>query len=106
MLNFPNCFICNLRFIFRNIQVVSLEFTELTTEANHDKVRIYDGNSSRASLIATLSGISCPLQVYVTTQRFMLISFTTDDAVVIRGFSATYRSIRANGSRDVADEGE
>jgi len=73
--------------------VVTLEFTQFSTEQCCDEVFIYDGDSTKAQLIATLNGqLAPPTQRYVSTQRYMFVRFTSDATITNSGFSATYTS--------------
>jgi len=69
-----------------------LTFTEFSTEACCDFVTIYDGDSTKSPLIASLSGTLAMGTQYNSTQRYMFIRFSSDNTVSGRGFSANYRS--------------
>ena len=75
------------------LQYVTLDFTEFNTESCCDTVNIYDGDSTKARLIAKLSGsYVTPPTGLNTTQRYMFIRFTTDDTITARGFAANYQT--------------
>jgi len=71
---------------------VTLTFTDFSVEACCDFVTIYDGDSTKSPLIASLSGTLPPGTQYNSTQRYMYIRFLTDPSDNDRGFSATYQS--------------
>jgi hypothetical protein len=71
-----------------------LDFTDFDTESCCDKVTINDGESSKAPLIATLSGLyGTPPGGYRTTQRYLFLRFVSDDSITSRGFRATFLSV-------------
>lgn len=68
-----------------------LEIIEFDTESCCDHLYIYDGDSAKAPLIASLSGAytESPGR-FNSSQRFMYIRFRSDDTITGRGFVATY----------------
>ena len=78
-------------------QIIKLQIVYFKTERNFDSLDIYDGSSSSAQLVASLSGsYDSPLFV-ISTQRYMFVRFTTDDAVVSNGFNVTFISTYSPG---------
>jgi len=74
-------------------QVVTIDFTYFNTETDADFVYVYDGNSTTDRLIVRLHGSYTTLpQGFTTTQKNMLIRFTSDSTVTAGGFSANYKS--------------
>jgi hypothetical protein len=77
------------------LQLVVIVFKDFKTEDCCDIVELFDGDTVKAPSIATLSGSyssDAPLR-FNSTQRFMFIKFTTDDAVAYSGFTATFETI-------------
>jgi hypothetical protein len=71
-------------------RMIMLQFTDVYTESCCDKIRLYNGNSTTSPLIASISGSSPSRTPYTSSQRFMLVRFTSDSSVVYRGFQANY----------------
>jgi CUB domain len=75
-------------------QIVQLDFGSFFTEPNADWVTIYDGNSDTSPLIGRLSGVYNPAPIgFRTTQASMFVRFTSDLAVSVRGFNATFTAV-------------
>ena len=70
---------------------VTLTFSAFNLENNYDYLRIYDGTTTGAPLLATLSGTSLPTTITSTTGA-MLVRFTSDFIVTRRGFVANWTS--------------
>jgi len=73
--------------------MVKLTFNSFSTES-YDYVKLYDGYDSSKPLIAILYGsidLSLP---YTSTQRYMFITFTSDETITSSGFSANYTTPR------------
>jgi len=71
-----------------------LDFTELSTESCCDFVTMFDGDNAKARMLITLSGvISPPPKGITSSQRYMYVSFVSDDSNHYRGFSATFSSV-------------
>jgi len=70
--------------------IVELTFTDFSIEACCDSVRLFDGDSKTAPVIATLAGSTGAGVQYNSSQQYMLIIFTTDDSITDRGFNATF----------------
>jgi hypothetical protein len=79
-------------------QVVSVTITSFDTEERYDFLRIYDGNNTRARLIAELHGTLLSPIMRTSTQRYMFFRFSTDGSRTRRGFSCNYRSVNASTS--------
>lgn len=78
---------------FCDRQFVSLTIQSFDTEQCCDRLILYNGiMSSSASRIATLSGYVSTPAVYVTNQRYMFVTFTSDGSVSGDGFRATFSS--------------
>lgn len=65
---------------------VTAWFTSLNMENNFDFIRIYDGNSSTAPLIATLTGNTLP-PAFTSTGNVLTLQITTDGATRSNGFA-------------------
>ena len=66
-------------------------------ENNYDFVKVYDGNSVNATLLATLTGNTIPSAI-ISNGSQMLIHFTSDNIVNKDGFEATWTSSQNNNS--------
>jgi len=71
-----------------------LEFTEFSTESCCDFLTMFDGDNAKARMLRTLSGVLSPPPKGITSsQRYMYVSFVSDDSNHNRGFSATFSSV-------------
>ena len=69
--------------------LVRLTFLSFAIESGFDNVRIYDGSSISAPLLATYTGSQTPLPVTATNAAGALtVQFTTDGSVTDTGFEA------------------
>ncbi|MBX3102302.1 MAG: S8 family serine peptidase [Bacteroidetes bacterium] len=89
---------CSWRIQPSNGGVVQLNFTSFRTENGYDFVRIYDGSTTSAPLLATYSGTTLPASV-TSTGNAMLVTFSSDASLAEDGFTATWTSIplKCNG---------
>jgi lysophospholipase L1-like esterase len=78
-----------------NAGSITLTFTQFSTEAGYDFVRVYNGPTTSSPLLGQYSGNSLP-PVLTSTGGSMLIRFTTDGGVVAQGWSAQYTSTELN----------
>ncbi|MDB5236809.1 MAG: hypothetical protein JWR44_3802 [Hymenobacter sp.] len=71
--------------------MIQLVFNSFSTESGYDYVRIYDGTSINAPLLATYTGnVIPPLPIMATNAAGALtVQFTTDPSVTSTGFDAT-----------------
>jgi len=77
-------------------EFVRLDFTNFLTQPNNDWVVVNDGPTTTSPLLARLSGnYPQPPGEFTTTQRFMLVRFSSSGNIVARGFSATFTSVAA-----------
>ena len=77
------------------VQIVALQIQRFSTEPVWDHVKLYDGFDDESSLITPpLSGaLSTSTQnMFLTTQRYLFIQFTSDSSITNGGFNATYTS--------------
>jgi len=74
--------------------VIELLVVDFQTEACCDKLKVFDGASGSANLIATLSGINETGYLLHSTGTQMFLNFSTDLTGHMRGFSATYRLLQ------------
>lgn len=70
---------------------VTLTFSAFNTETNYDFVKVYDGETTSATLLGSFSGTAMPQQLTATSGK-MLIHFTSDGSTVKAGWSANYTS--------------
>jgi len=66
---------------------ITLTFDTFSTESGYDFLKIYDGETTGATLLGSFSGASLPSPVTATSGT-MLIRFSSDGAAVSSGFSA------------------
>jgi len=71
---------------------VKLTFTAFNTEAGVDLVKIYNGETTSAPLLATYSGSSIPAAVTANSGK-MLVHFTSNASVKKPGFTANYQKL-------------
>ena len=71
---------------------IELNFTSFEVENNYDYVKVYDGNSVNATLLATLTGNAIP-SVINSTGSQMLVHFTSDNIINKAGWDAFYTSV-------------
>ena len=96
--NYPDNQDCSWGITVPSGSRVIVEFSDFNTEANYDKLRIYDGPSASSSLLETLTGdLSTPRQV-TSTGRSLWFNFRTDRSVSKRGFKATYTKLTGSSS--------
>ncbi|KAJ8044114.1 Subtilisin-like protease 8 [Holothuria leucospilota] len=73
--------------------IVELSFThfdlESSTTCAFDKLSVYDGSDSTATLLGEYCGSDIPSAVYSTSNQ-MYLEFTTDSSVTYSGFHATF----------------
>jgi hypothetical protein len=65
---------------------IVLTVVELGIEADYDYLYVYDGGSTTARLLSTLTGFSVPTDPLVATSGRMLVQLTTDGGVIADGF--------------------
>jgi hypothetical protein len=65
---------------------VTLSFTEFSTEANFDKLTVYDGNSTKAPILGVFSGTTLPPVVY-GTGKSLTLNFHSDGGIPGPGWS-------------------
>ena len=86
------CVDVRLQSMLSVIQIISLLFTNFSTEECCDFVYLYDGYDSSAKQIDALAGnVSMP-RVYGSTQQYLYIRFTTGGTGGSSGFSAAFKS--------------
>ena len=69
---------------------VVMTFTQFSTEENYDFVRVYDGMSTGAPLLADLTGAMPAVNQYTATSGAALIKFVSDGDVEDSGWAALY----------------
>jgi len=72
--------------------IITLTFADFSLEACCDFMTIYDGDSTKSPLIASISGTLPAGTQYTSTQRYMFVRFASDPSVSDKGFSANYVS--------------
>ncbi|MBE9576158.1 PKD-like domain-containing protein [Flavobacterium proteolyticum] len=70
-------------------ELVTVTFTSFNTESGWDFLRIYDGNSTAATLLGTYSGTTLPPTFTATSASGCLtFNFTSDTSVIRSGWTA------------------
>ncbi|KYO40876.1 hypothetical protein Y1Q_0004213 [Alligator mississippiensis] len=69
---------------------ILLTFTFMDTECTYDYLFVYDGDSPRSPLLASLSGSTLPPPIEATSGK-MLLHLFSDANYNLLGFNATYR---------------
>ena len=82
---------------------VTLRFSAFDTESGYDFVRVYNGASSAARLLATDSGSTSPAPVSSTSTEdtavsTMFVEFTTDGSDTSTGFTANFACASTGGT--------
>jgi hypothetical protein len=72
---------------------ILLEFTFINTETDVDQIRIYDGASAEAPLLAVVSGNDFPLSFY-SSGAALFVTFDSDSQNQFQGFHANYYGYR------------
>lgn len=72
---------------------ILLEFTFLDTETDVDEIRIYDGTSAEAPLLAVVSGNNFPVS-FCSSGTALFITFDSDHQNQFQGFHANYYGYR------------
>jgi hypothetical protein len=75
---------------------ITLRFTEFSTQAANDVVRVYqctDVYCTQQQQLAELSGTYSGIQTIKATTGFMSVVFTTDGSVNAAGFAANWSSV-------------
>jgi hypothetical protein len=75
---------------------IRISFTEFSTEAGYDWVRLFSCNDiycASKHLVAELTGTPGSVQSHVSPTAFMRVEFRTDSSVTRGGFTASWQSI-------------
>jgi CUB domain len=68
-------------------------FQAFDTDEQYDFVALLDGQTTRAPVLAQLSGSLSPYTMFCSTQRYMRVTFTSDyNSQPGTGFIATFRT--------------
>ena len=73
--------------------MVQLHFLNFDLDLNNDKVYVYDGSDTTASLLYTVSGTSRPSDVF-SSGNTVFVSFVTDSSITKDGFKIAYSMIK------------
>ena len=88
--------------------VVNLTFTTFQVESRYDVVSVYDGSTTASRLLLAASNNFTTYPVLppsvVSSTHEMLVVFTSNDAVHLQGFSATYESVINSCTRFIANQ--
>ncbi len=70
---------------------IKVQFTQFNVENNYDFLKIYDGTSPSATLLANLTGATVPADPFIASnaQGALTFVFTSDNSVVRPGWAAT-----------------
>lgn len=72
---------------------ITLNFNNFSTEASNDEVKVYDGNSSAATLLGTFSGLNQTIPAITSTGGALFIEFTTNSSITEAGWEVSYTSV-------------
>lgn len=86
--NYTNNLNKTTKFCSSNGTCIRATFTSFATESGYDLLRIYDGNSTTATLLGTYSGSTSPGTVTSST-GCLTFNFTSDGSNVAAGWAAT-----------------
>lgn len=70
---------------------VTLNISQLNTEAGYDGLVVYNGSSTSSPLLGTYSGTTLPSAITASSGQ-MLVVFTSDFSTTGQGFAASYTS--------------
>lgn len=87
--NYSNNQDCSWLITPENSSTITLEFTSFHLENCCDVVKVYDGNSSAAPLIASYQGSTIPTDI-TSSGPSLYITFTSDNTATFPGFEASY----------------
>jgi PKD repeat protein len=78
---------------------IELTFISYDTEANYDKIKVYDGTTVSSPLIAVFSGFGIYKKL-TSTSGAILVEFESDESYTAPGFLATWttRSVQNGGA--------
>ncbi|UCH15301.1 MAG: hypothetical protein JSV22_04875, partial [Bacteroidales bacterium] len=89
--NYQNNMSCEKIIELTVAATITLTFTAFDTESGYDIVTVYDGNDTSDPVLGTFSGSSLP-PVLTSSDRRMLIVFTSDHSITRQGWEAVYTS--------------
>lgn len=72
---------------------ITLNFNNFSTETSNDEVKVYDGNSSSATLLGTFSGLNQTIPAITSTGGALFIEFTTNSSITEAGWDVSYTSV-------------
>ncbi|XP_023314262.1 cubilin homolog isoform X1 [Trichogramma pretiosum] len=103
--NYPHNQWCEWLITVDQFHAVNLTFVELDIEKSRncsdDYVKVYDGATANAPLLATYCEAILSQASHVSTGNQMLVTMRTDSMVSAKGFKATYN--QTCGARIIAD---
>ena len=82
--------------VARSSFVISITFTELSTQPGKDFVRVFqctDLSCSQQQQLAELSGVYATPQAVTSTTGYMKVVFTSDGSINYDGFNATWTTV-------------
>lgn len=107
--NYPSTYPTNVvcRWIIRIPQdiiekkkFIKLAFVDFSVEyhasCGYDNVSVFDGDKESSSLMGSFCGDNLPSPVYASEGQ-MVVKFTSDESMVVRGFNATFDFTSALG---------
>ena len=80
---------------------VRLQLTDFKTEPCCDKLKIYDGLNSGASLLHMISGNDSSNREFVTTGKSMYLLFTSNEVIAFSGFRGLLTYTRGRFQTDL-----
>ncbi|XP_071149168.1 tumor necrosis factor-inducible gene 6 protein-like isoform X2 [Mytilus edulis] len=96
---YPSNYCNNHDYCIYNITVkkgsrVMLNFTSFHIEDNSDSVGVYDGEISRDTYLASLTGGPKEGIEFTSTSNTMIIRFYSDSSIVYSGFNVSYQTLQ------------
>ena len=95
--NYPNLADCSYKISVSAGKFIKLHIGSFDLEdhsrCGYDKLAIYDGSSTNATLLAALCGISYNVTEFKSSGSDMYVRFTTDGSVRSSGFQANYSEV-------------
>ena len=97
--DYPNMVDCWYRISVSAGKVIKLRISSFNLEyhltCGYDKLAIYDGSGTSATILATLCGILYNVTEFKSSGSDMYVRFTTDGSVTRSGFQANYSEVVA-----------
>jgi len=77
------------------VDYIRISFERINTEAGHDLITIYDGETTNDPVLGVYSGNTIPAEIYSTSNK-VLIRFSTNSSLVADGWLLTFNGKTTN----------